>query len=48
MKNIKLLLLLAVVSLTTVSCSTKKENSKEGETSKPKMLVLFSVLRLYP
>lgn len=41
MKNIKLLLLLAVVSLTTVSCGTKKENSKEGETSKPKMLVLY-------
>lgn len=38
MKNVKLLLVLATVTLTAVSCGSKKEAPKE---EKPKMLVLY-------
>ncbi|MCR4878935.1 MAG: hypothetical protein K5901_06430, partial [Bacteroidales bacterium] len=38
MKNTKLMLLLAVVTLTAVSCGSKKETPKEEA---PKMLVLY-------
>ena len=38
MKNVKLLLVLATVTLTAVSCGSKKEAPKEEA---PKMLVLY-------